>query len=56
MRRLPGIGEMMAVRIMEAREAGAFRTAADLRRVAGIGEKTVAKITLYLSFPGKPSQ
>ena len=54
--RLPGIGEVMAARIMEAREAGAFRTAADLGRVAGIGEKTVARIALYLSFRGQPSQ
>ncbi|MEE2734582.1 MAG: helix-hairpin-helix domain-containing protein, partial [Verrucomicrobiota bacterium] len=54
--RLPGIGEVMAARIMEAREAGAFRTAADLGRVAGIGEKTVARIALYLSFRGQPPQ
>ena len=54
--RLSGIGEVMAVRIMEAREAGTFRTAADLKRVAGIGEKTVARIAPYLSFPGQPSQ
>ena len=50
--RLPGIGEVMAVRIIEAREAGKFRTAADLRRVAGIGERTAARIALYLSFGG----
>ena len=50
--RLPGIGEVMAVRIIEAREAGKFRTAADLRRVAGIGEKIAARIGPYLSFGG----
>ncbi len=52
--RLPGIGEVMAVRILEAREEGKFRTAADLGRVSGIGEKTVAKLSPYLSFGDTP--
>ena len=52
--RLPGIGEVMAVRILEAREEGKFRTAADLVRVSGIGEKTVRRLTPYLSFGDTP--
>ncbi|MBI2460229.1 MAG: helix-hairpin-helix domain-containing protein [Candidatus Rokubacteria bacterium] len=40
--RLPGIGPRLARRIVEERErAGPFRSAQDLRRVRGIGPKTV---------------
>ena len=52
--RLPGIGEVMAVRILEAREEGKFRTAEDLARVSGIGEKTVTRLSPYLSFGDAP--
>ena len=49
--RLPGIGEVMAIRILEGREAGRFRTPLDLLRVPGIGAKTVEKLTPFLVFP-----
>lgn len=47
---LPGVGPTLAQRIVESREQeGAFRNADDLRRVAGIGPKTVARIAPYLT-------
>ena len=42
---LPGIGAILALRIVEYREArGAFRDVEQLRRVKGIGKKTVDRI------------
>src|SRR5687767_56416 len=42
---LPGIGPILALRIIEYREArGAFRDVEQLRRVKGIGKKTVDRI------------
>lgn len=42
---LPGIGETMATRIVADRTAkGRFQSVADLSRVRGIGERTVAEI------------
>ena len=42
---LPGIGPRMARRIVEARAAqGAFRRLEDLRRVKGIGPRTLEKL------------
>ena len=49
--RLPGIGEVIAIRILEVRETEEFGTAADLRLVPGIGAKTVEKLAPYLMFP-----
>ena len=46
---LPGIGPVLAGRIIEYRETvGKFRTIDDLLAVKGIGEKTLAKIRPYL--------
>jgi competence protein ComEA len=42
---LPGIGPVLAERIMAFREAnGGFRSVEDLQRVSGIGEKTFAAL------------
>lgn len=41
---LPGIGEKMAQRIIEARTASPFVSLEDLKRVKGIGEKAFAKL------------
>ena len=41
---VPGIGQVMAARIIAARR---FRSADDLKRVSGIGEKKYAQIRPY---------
>ncbi len=46
---LPGIGEVIAGSIVEGREGGRYETPEDLRRVNGIGEKTLERIRAYLS-------
>jgi len=46
--RLPGIGEVTANRIIEARP---FKVITDLRNIEGIGEKTWARITPFLQIP-----
>lgn len=50
---LPDLGDQLARRIVDdRRRRGPFRSAADLRRVPGIGPKTVARIRPYLApFP-----
>jgi competence protein ComEA len=46
---LPGVGESLAKGIVESRERnGPFRRPEDLRRVYGIGPKTLEKIRPYL--------
>lgn len=47
---LPGIGEVMAERIIEYRErTGGFRNIEELKNVKGIGEKKFEKIRNYLT-------
>ncbi len=55
---LPGIGEVLAKRIVEYRQGKAgrpdkvvFRQPADLEAVRGVGPKTVAKLAKHLKFP-----
>ncbi|MCE5268827.1 MAG: helix-hairpin-helix domain-containing protein [Planctomycetaceae bacterium] len=51
---LPGVGEKLAERIIEARDsAGPFLSPDDLRRVHGIGPKTFEKLRPYLRPIGK---
>jgi competence protein ComEA len=47
--RLPGIGPVMAARIIDTRQAGRFRTADDLRRVRGIGPKTLETLRPFVT-------
>ena len=49
--RLPGVGPVLAARIVAERDAnGPFRDAADLRRVRGIGVKTAERLAPHLRF------
>lgn len=47
---LPGIGEIMANRLIENRQNGAYRKPEDLLRVPGIGEKTLERLRPLLKF------
>ena len=48
--RLPGIGKVRAMDILNSRKTSPFGSADDLERVRGIGPKTVEKIRPYLTF------
>lgn len=48
--RLPGIGRVRAMDIVDTRKTAPFSNADDLERVRGIGPKTVEKIRPYLTF------
>lgn len=54
---LPGIGEVLARRIVESRQAqGPFRDHDDLQRVRGIGPRTLEKMRPFLKpMPGAES-
>lgn len=52
LQRLPGIGPKLAERIIDARTARPFASADDLRRVGGIGAKTLEKLRPHLRFSG----
>jgi competence ComEA-like helix-hairpin-helix protein len=48
---LPGVGPSLARRLVEERgRSGPFRSAPDLRRVPGVGERTLAKLLPFLRF------
>jgi len=47
---LPGIGEKMAIRIVEERKNGPFANLDDLQRVKGIGPKKAEKMRPWLIF------
>jgi competence protein ComEA len=49
LRTLPGIGPMLSARIVEARRQQPFRKVDDLRRVKGIGAKTLARLRPYIT-------
>jgi competence protein ComEA len=44
LRTLPGIGPVLAERILEARASARFRSLEDLRRVKGLGPKTLERL------------
>ena len=47
---LPGVGEVLANRIIETRADGPYQSAEDLARVPGIGFRTIEEMRQYLSF------
>jgi competence protein ComEA len=49
LQKLEGIGPVMAAKIIEERNKGPFRSPDDLRRVKGIGPKTMEKIRPFLA-------
>jgi competence protein ComEA len=48
LRRLPGIGPTLSQRIIETRDQQAFRSVEDLRRVRGIGAKTLERLRPHI--------
>ncbi len=54
LQRLPGIGPTLARRIVEARRVAPFRSVDDLRRVRGIGVKTLEKLRPCVLVGSKP--
>ena len=50
LRRLPGVGPSLARAIVEERDREPFREAADLERVAGVGEVTAGRLAPWLQF------
>ena len=50
LQRLPGIGPTLAKRIVTTRGIDRFKTPDDLRRVKGIGPKTLEKIKPFVVF------
>ena len=51
LKKLPGIGDMLAKRIVDKRQDMQFRDENDLQKVSGIGKKTASKIAPFLKFP-----
>jgi competence protein ComEA len=52
--RIPGIGPVLSQRIIAERERSAFQTVAELRRVKGIGPKTLDKIAPFIIISPRP--
>jgi competence protein ComEA len=50
LQKLPGVGKVLASRIIAEREKAPFRSAEDLRRVPGIGPKTLEKLRPLVKF------
>ena len=51
LKKLPGIGDLLAKRIVDKRQDMLFRDENDLQKGSGIGKKTSAKIAPFLKFP-----
>ncbi|MCY2942191.1 MAG: helix-hairpin-helix domain-containing protein [Planctomycetota bacterium] len=51
LKKLPGIGDTLAKRIVDKRQDMLFYDENDLQKVSGIGKKTASKIAPFLKFP-----
>jgi competence protein ComEA len=49
LQRLPGIGPKLSQRIVDERQRRSFESVDDLRRVSGIGEKTLQRLRPYIT-------
>ena len=49
LQRLPGIGATLSERIVDARRQGSFKKVDDLRRVSGIGAKTLDRLRPFVT-------
>jgi competence protein ComEA len=56
LRRLPRIGKELANRIIEERRKGPFKSVEDLKRVSGIGAKTMELLRPHVTFDGRPGR
>jgi competence protein ComEA len=54
LRKLPGIGPKLSARIVEERQKQPFRSVDELRRVKGIGAKTLEKLRPYVTIEQAP--
>jgi competence protein ComEA len=54
LQRLPGIGPKMARRIIDERQKKPFRSVDDLRRVSGIGAKTLERLRPFVTVGAEP--
>jgi competence protein ComEA len=54
LRKLPGIGPKMSQAILDERERAPFKSVDDLRRVHGIGAKTLDRLRPYVTVGGEP--
>jgi competence protein ComEA len=57
LQQLPGVGPVMSRRIVAARDVAPFKSVDDLRRVSGIGAKTLEKLRplVTVSTPDDPT-
>ncbi len=51
LKKLPGIGDVLAKRIVDKRQDTVFHNENDLQKVSGVGKKTALKIAPFLIFP-----
>jgi competence protein ComEA len=49
LQQLPGVGPVTSQRIVATRAAGPFKTVDELRRVSGIGAKTLEKLRPFIT-------
>lgn len=56
LQRLPGVGPALSARVIEARQQKPFRAVEDLRRVHGIGAKTLERLRPHVTVGGEEKE